>query len=175
MKENFKKMINKAVLAGAVTLGISGQTEAREPARNTTALAGEAQAGQSQPTQDAFEKSRVDYLAGKWVDASVISSTPLEEDVETEYISQKYLLRVMKPQFRLGKGVLVAADSTDGFVTVDKNSGKVVYLNMLEVGNPEKPTNDPAFQALVAEILNKEGLPASVVELFRGLLVAQNK
>ncbi len=177
MKENLKRIVSNAVVAGAMTLGLSGQAEART-LRNNVSLAGEAQAGQSQASKEASEKARADYLAGKWVDASVISPQPLEENEEAQYISQKYFLRVMKPEFSLGRGVIVSADSTEGpqgFVTRDKTSGKVVYRDMLKAGNPEKPTDDPAFQALVKDVLEKEGLPTSVLELFRGLLIAQNK
>ncbi len=175
MKENLKRIIKKGVVAGAMTLGLSGQAEARETAKDTISFAGEARAGQSQSSQEAFEKARADYLSGKWVDASVVLSEPLEENEEAQYINQKYFLKIMKPEFHLGKGVVVSADSTQGFITVNKTSGKLVYLDMLEAGNPAKSTNGAAFQALVKDVLEKEGLPASVSELFRGLLISPNK
>jgi hypothetical protein len=168
MKENFNRAINKAMLAGAITLGISGQGDDHKPSKDAEAVSKEAQIGESQPAQEA-EKARRDYKAGKWVDAKVLQSGTLDEDKEAEYINQKYFLQVTKNQFLLGRGILVTSDSTDGFITLDKNSGKTVYLDMREVGHPQKPTNNPAFQALVTEVLQKEGLPTSVLELFRAL------
>jgi hypothetical protein len=170
MKENLRRMVNKAVVAGAMTLGLSGQADART-LRNIVSFEGEAQAGKSPVSREAFKKAREDYLAGKWVDASVISPQPLEEHEEAEYINKKYFLTIMKPSFFLGKGIVVESDSTQGFVTIDKTSKKVVYRDMLEVGNPEKPINDPKFQALVKNVLEQKGLPDSVLELFRGLLI----
>ncbi len=173
MKENiFNKMgsgIRNAVLSAGIVAGSTAPSlEAQQASANVAA----SELVKSSPQEEAVAQKRADYQAGKWINSEgVINSGVVDEDQEAFFLSKKYAMKVMKPSYSLGRGMIVSFDMTPGgFVTFDAKSNTVVYLDMLNPGHPQKDATSPEFQEFAKSVVESDAIPADIKSLFKDLL-----